>query len=84
MLVADTFLINQYADLTLYVTRAGYTEKRLLDFAVDAKKEGKLHDVSFVLNDVEMANFGYGNKYGYAYGEEKQTFWQKLTALTRA
>jgi len=80
MLVADTFLINQYADLTIYVTRAGYTEKRLLDFAVDAKKEGKLHDVSFVLNDVEMANFGYGNKYGYAYGEEKQSFWQKLKA----
>ena len=80
MLVADTFLINQYADLTLYVTRAGYTEKRLLDFVVDAKKEGKLHDVSFVLNDVKMANFGYGNKYGYAYGEEKQTFWQKLKA----
>lgn len=83
MLVADTFLINRYADLTLYVTRAGYTEKRLLDFAVDAKKDGKLHDVSFVLNDVEMANFGYGNKYGYAYGEEKQSFWQKITAKTR-
>ncbi|SHF46515.1 capsular exopolysaccharide family [Salegentibacter echinorum] len=78
MLVADTFLINKYADLTLYVTRAGYTEKRLLDFAVDAKKEGKLHDVSFVLNDVEMANFGYGNKYGYAYGEEKKSFFKRL------
>jgi capsular exopolysaccharide synthesis family protein len=78
MLVADTFLINKYADLTLYVTRAGYTEKKLLGFAIDAKKEGKLHDVSFVLNDVEMANFGYGNKYGYAYGEEKKSFLKRL------
>lgn len=78
MLVADTFLINKYADLTLYVTRAGYTEKQLLGFAVDAKNDGKLHDVSFVLNDVEMANFGYGNKYGYAYGEEKKSFFKRL------
>lgn len=78
MLVADTFLINKYADLTLYVTRAGYTEKKLLGFAIDAKNEGKLHDVSFVLNDVELANFGYGNKYGYAYGEEKKSFLTRL------
>ncbi|PKD19457.1 tyrosine protein kinase [Salegentibacter salinarum] len=78
MLVADTFLINKYADLTLYVARAGYTEKKLLGFAVDAKNEGKLHDVSFVLNDVELANFGYGNKYGYAYGEEKKSFFKRL------
>jgi len=78
MLVTDTFLINRYADLTLYVVRAGYTEKKLIEFASDAKRDGKLHDVSFVLNDVKLANFGYGNKYGYAYGVEKQNFWKKL------
>ncbi|TVZ26034.1 capsular exopolysaccharide synthesis family protein [Gillisia sp. Hel_I_86] len=80
MLVTDTFLISKYADLVLYVTRAGYTEKKLLNFAVDSQKAGKLHDVSFVLNDVKLANFGYGNKYGYAYGVEKEGFWQKLKA----
>ncbi|WP_034919468.1 GumC family protein [Gillisia sp. CAL575] len=78
MLVTDTFLINKYADLTLYVVRAGYTEKKLIEFAIDAKKDGKLHDVSFVLNDVKLANFGYGNKYGYAYGVEKKSFFEKL------
>ncbi|MGM1057517.1 MAG: GumC family protein [Bacteroidota bacterium] len=78
MLVTDTFLINKYADVTLYVIRAGYTEKKLINFAVDAKRDGKLHDVSFVLNDVKAANYGYGNKYGYAYGEEQQSFWKKL------
>ncbi|MFD1094247.1 GumC family protein [Salegentibacter chungangensis] len=78
MLVTDTFLINHFADLTLYVCRAGYTEKKLLNFAVDAKNDGKLHDVSFVLNDVKIANFGYGNKYGYAYGEDKQSLWERL------
>ncbi len=78
LVVTDTFLINKWADITLYVVRAGYTEKKLLNFAVDSKKDGKLHDVSFVLNDVKWANFGYGNKYGYAYGEEKKSFFQKL------
>ncbi|MDT0685242.1 GumC family protein [Autumnicola psychrophila] len=82
MLVSDTFLINKYADLTLYVVRANYTEKKLLDFAADAKKDGKLQEVSFVLNDVEAANFGYGNKYGYAYGyaygPEHEGFWDKV------
>ncbi|MCM8568763.1 polysaccharide biosynthesis tyrosine autokinase [Gramella jeungdoensis] len=78
LVVTDTFLINKWADITLYVVRAGYTEKKLLNFAADAKNDGKLHDVSFVLNDVKWANFGYGNKYGYAYGEEKKSFLQKL------
>ena len=78
LLVTDTFLINHYADLTLYVSRAGYTEKKLIQFAVDSRNDGKLKNVSFVLNDVETANFGYGNKYGYAYGEEQLSFWDKI------
>ena len=78
MLVTDTFLINKFADITLYVTRAGYTEKKLLNFALDAKKEGKLNHISFVLNDVEAAHFGYGNKYGYAYNEDQESLWKKM------
>ncbi len=78
MLVADTFLIQQYADITLYVVRAGYTQRKLLNFAVDAKRDGKLNEVSFVLNNVEAANFGYGNKYGYAYGDQQASLWQRM------
>ena len=78
MLVADTFLISKYADLILYVTRAGYTEKTLIDFAVDSTAAGKLHDVSFVINDVKTANFGYGNKYGYAYGQTQPSLWERF------
>lgn len=78
LLVTDTFLINKYADLTLYVVRAGYTEKKLVNFAVDAKRDGKLHDIGFVLNSVKTAHYGYGNKYGYAYGEERKTFWENI------
>ncbi|MCZ4319894.1 polysaccharide biosynthesis tyrosine autokinase [Aequorivita viscosa] len=77
MLVTDTLLINKYADITLYTLRAGYTEKKLLDFPIEQEKTKKLKHVAFVLNNVSMANFGYGNKYGYTYGQKKQTFWQK-------
>ena len=78
MLVSDTFLINHNADLSLFVVRAGYTEKRLLDFVNDSKADGKLKDIGFVLNDVKITNYGYGNKYGYGYGVEKQSFWQRF------
>jgi len=78
MLVTDTLIINKYADITMYVMRAGYTEKRLLDFPVDSIKNKKLKNVAFILNDVNIANFGYGNKYGYSYGAEKESWWKRL------
>jgi capsular exopolysaccharide synthesis family protein len=80
MLVTDTFIINEFADLTLYIVRADYTESKLLNFPVESKNQGKLGKVGYVLNHVQSAQFGYGNKYGYyyAYGEEKPGFWDKL------
>lgn len=75
LLVTDTFIISRFMDLTLYVVRAGYTEKRLIQFAADASKSGSLPKLSFVLNSVEISNLGYGNKYGYGYGEHKNNFW---------
>lgn len=67
LLVTDTFLINKYADITLYVMRAGFTERRLLEFPFSNIKSGKMKNVAFVLNNVPMVKIGYGNKYGYYY-----------------
>lgn len=78
MLVTDTFLISDLADATLYVTRSGYTEKELIEFANSNIKAKKITNVGFVLNDVEKSNFGYGNKYGYGYGTEHKSFWDKI------
>ena len=75
MLVADTFFISKFADLTLYVVRAGYTEKKLVEFVNNAKKSGSIKNVGFVLNNVDKSNLGYGNKYGYGYGEDRKGFW---------
>ncbi|NND62295.1 MAG: polysaccharide biosynthesis tyrosine autokinase, partial [Flavobacteriaceae bacterium] len=78
MLVTDTIIINKLADVTLYVIRANYTDKKLLEFPLDAINDGRLVNVAIVLNNVSMNNFGYGNKYGYSYTEEKRSIWQRL------
>lgn len=78
MLVTDTFLISKYADITLYVVRAGYTEKRLLEFPVESESGRKLKHMAFILNDVSEANYGYGNKYNYIYGEKEPSWWQRF------
>ncbi len=84
MIVTDTLLISQLADYTLYVTRANYTEKKLLDFPKELKKQGKLKGLAVILNDVDYSKFSYGAKYGYSYGygygygAEEENRWRRL------
>ena len=78
MLVTDSFLISEVADITLYVTRSKYTEKSLIDFANKAIDAGKIKNAAFILNDVDKDYFGYGNKYGYGYGVDNRNIFQKI------
>jgi capsular exopolysaccharide synthesis family protein len=78
MLVTDSFLISEVADITLYVTRSKYTEKTLIEFANKVIDAGKIKNAAFVLNDVDKDYFGYGNKYGYGYSAKEKTFLEKL------
>lgn len=78
MLVTDTFLIADYADTFVYVTRSLYTEKQLIEFANNQVDTGKIKNVGFVINGVKKAYLGYGNKYGYGYGVDNRSFFQKL------
>jgi len=84
MIVTDTLLISQLADYTLYVTRADYTEKALLDFPKDLKKQGKLKGLAVILNDIDYSKFSYGAQYGYSYGygygygEDSVSRWQRI------
>ena len=78
MLVTDSFLISEVADITLYVTRSKYTEKSLIDFANKVIDAGKIKNAAFILNDVDKDYFGYGNKYGYGYSAKEKTFLEKL------
>jgi capsular exopolysaccharide synthesis family protein len=78
MVVSDTLLISQYADHIIYVTRAGVTETNAVNFPIQLKNEGKIKNVSFVVNDVSIDNLGYGGKYGYGYGETIKKPWWKF------
>jgi len=75
LLVTDTFLIAELADVTIYVSRSKYTEKSLLEFANNNIDQNKIKNVGFVLNDVSRENLGYSNKYGYGYNNHKTETW---------
>lgn len=78
MLVTDSFLIADVADVMVYVTRSGYTEKELVQFINKQIKDKKIKNVGLVLNDVSKMHSGYGS-YGYGYAADtKKSFFQKL------
>ena len=76
MVVTDTLLISEYANQILYVTRAGVTELKVLEYPLKLHKEGKLKGLSFIVNGVTESNLGYGGKYGYGYGKSTKKWWK--------
>lgn len=76
LLVTDSFLIADKADVVIYVTRSEVTEESYLEFLNNSIEENKLKNVGIVLNGVRESNFGYGNKYGYGYNAEEKKWWQ--------
>jgi Mrp family chromosome partitioning ATPase len=76
MVVTDTLLISSYAHHTLYVTRAGVTEREAIEFPVKLQKEDKINGLAFLVNDVKSANLGYGGKYGYGYSKTQKKWWK--------
>jgi capsular exopolysaccharide synthesis family protein len=68
-LVSDSILISKLVDITLYVCRFNYSQKKLLDLVNDHVQVGKMQNVGIVLNDISQRNsYGYGYGYDYAYG----------------
>ncbi|NRA93067.1 MAG: polysaccharide biosynthesis tyrosine autokinase, partial [Psychroserpens sp.] len=69
VLVTDTMLISSFADVTVYIARAGFTEKKILAFSEELFQTGKLKNMAYVINGVGASkSYGYGYNYGYGYG----------------
>ena len=66
LLVADTILISKHADLTLYILKANYTDKSVLEHINVLNRQNKIHNISIVFNNVGE-NEGYGRGYAYSY-----------------
>lgn len=84
--VSDSYQLNRFADVCLYVVRAEYTHKQNIVDAEENHTLNKLNNMYFVLNasDVQKSGYrygyrygygkkyGYGGGYGYGYGEDNQ------------
>jgi len=75
--VTDTLLIAKHADTFIYVARANFLEKRMLNIINTLYKEQKLPNMCLLLNDTDSTK-GYG--YGYGYGKEvdSKSWYSKL------
>jgi tyrosine-protein kinase Etk/Wzc len=70
ILVTDTLLISQLADITVYVSRADFTDKKLLTYSKGLKDQGKMMNMAYIINNVggeKGYGYGYGYKYSYGY-----------------
>ncbi len=83
-MVVDTQLITPFVDLTLYIARANYADKRLMQIPKNLHKSAKIKNIAMFLNDMKEKNtrnyYGYG--YGYGYGEDqniqKKSFFNRM------
>ncbi|MCF0197712.1 MAG: polysaccharide biosynthesis tyrosine autokinase [Bacteroidaceae bacterium] len=72
--VADTAVIARYADVTLFVIRAGLMEREMIPVVQQMYDDQKLPNMSVLLNATEAIGNGkygyhrYGYRYGYNYG----------------
>lgn len=73
-LVSDSMIVSRVADALLYVVRIGYTNRDAFTFLKSLISDGRLENVSIVVNadGVTKRKYGYGNYgyggYGYGYG----------------
>ena len=69
-IVADTQIIEKWADRTIFVVRSGLMERSMLGDIEQLYKEKKYKNMSLILNGTKAQGGRYGHyyRYGYHYG----------------
>ena len=68
-IVADASVIAKYADMTIFVIRAGLMEREMLPIVEGYYNNKKFNNMSMILNGTTTVGNRYGyHRYGYAYG----------------
>ena len=67
-IVADAQIIEQYADRTFFVVRAGLLDCSLLSELENIYQEKRFKNLSIILNGTESTGGRYSYRYGYSYG----------------
>ena len=79
--VADTQIISELADRTIFVVRSGVLDKVMLSELEDIYQRGTLKNLSVLLNATEMSSghghYGYGYRYGYGYGYNSYDYYSQ-------
>lgn len=66
--VADTMILEKFADRTLFVIRAGLFERSMIPEIDRLYGENKYKNMSIILNGTQNGGSNYGNRYRYGYG----------------
>ena len=68
-IVADASVIAKFADITVFVIRAGLMEREMLPIVEGYYNDKKFNNMSMILNGTITAGNRYGyHRYGYSYG----------------
>jgi capsular exopolysaccharide synthesis family protein len=91
--VSDAKVLSDFADMSVYIVRQRFTQRKQLRMLNDIYLEKKLPNLALVVNDVKLRGinsyYGYGYTYGGSYGYDyshgygyngngKKTSWKKL------
>ena len=68
-IVADSFIVNRVVDMTIYIVRAGDTNRNQLSEIEKYYTQKRFNNMSLILNATELDQINYG--YGYGYGDRK-------------
>lgn len=66
-IVADTQIIEENADRTIFVIRAGLLDRDMLYELEEIYEEKRLRNISLILNGTYASQGRYGYRYGYSY-----------------
>lgn len=64
-IVADTQIIEEFVDRTMFVVRAGLLERSMIDQLTYLYEERRFKHMSLILNGTSMEEGKYGYRYGY-------------------
>lgn len=67
-LVADTQIIEKFADRMIFIVRAGLLERSMIPELENIYNEKRYKNMSLILNGTESSSGRYGYRYSYRYG----------------
>ncbi len=76
-MVTDTIQIKKYADLTIFVIKANFLDKRMLHIPKKIHEEHKLTNIALLINGSDHSKGAFGYGYGYGYGGKSKKPWYK-------